>query len=119
MTETTSAEKEKMPSNVDDEPSIRPQDVSILVEQVFEDLRLRRLNDARQRTEWLRQLVMKRTPGSTANVVQDEKSVEVNDIRSGEPRRVDLDPQATGIEELDSDSVVTDEETTSSKEESR
>jgi|GEM_PF-898374 len=119
VTETTSAEKEKMPSNVDDEPSIRPQDVSILVEQVFEDLRLRRLNDARQRTEWLRQLVMKRTPGSTANVVQDEKSVEVNDIRSGEPRRVDLDPQATGIEELDSDSVVTDEETTSSKEESR
>ncbi len=113
VTETTSAEKTS--SNADDVPSVRPQDVSILVEQVFEDLRLRRLNDARQRTEWLKQLVMKRASASTANVVGEEASVEVNDNRSGEPRRVQIDPRATAAEKLVPDSLVTDDESTSSK----
>ncbi len=113
VTETTSAEKAS--PNASDEPSVRPQDVSILIEQVFEDLRLRRLDDARQRTEWLKQLVMKRAPASTANVVGEEASVEVNDNRSGEPRRLRVDPRATTVEKVVPESFFTDEESTSSK----
>lgn len=113
VTETTSAEENSF--NPDDEPSVRPQDVSILVEQVFEDLRLRRLNDARQRTEWLKQLVMKRVPASAANVVREGASVETNDNRFREPRRVEVDPRAAAVERVVPDSFVTDEESTSSK----
>ncbi len=39
----------------------QPRDVALLVDQVFEDLRQRRLADARQRTEWLKQLVARRS----------------------------------------------------------
>lgn len=113
VTDTTSAEK--ISSNASDEPSVGPQDVSILVEQVFEDLRLRRLNDARRRTEWLKQLVMKRVPASAANVVGEGASVETDDNRSSEPRRLAVDPWATAVERVVPDSFVTDEESTSSK----
>ena len=113
VTETSSAETNLSKAN--DEPSVRPQDVSILVEQVFEDLRLRRLNDARQRTEWLKQLVMKRVPANAANVVRDGGSMESKDNHFGEPRRVEVDPRATAVEKVVPDSFVTDEESTSSK----
>ena len=38
-------------------PMAHPRDVALLVEQVFEDLRQRRLDNARERTEWLKRLV--------------------------------------------------------------
>lgn len=60
----------------------QPRDVALLVDQVFEDLRQRRLADARQRTEWLKQLVARRS-------VQSEVS---------EPRMLDDINAATPIE---------------------
>ena len=60
----------------------QPRDVALLVDQVFEDLRQRRLADARQRTEWLKQLVARRS-------AQPEVS---------EPRMLDDIQAATPIE---------------------
>lgn len=74
------------------EPEFRPRDVSVLVDQVFEDLRLRRMNAARQRTEWLKQLVSKRTAAS-------------------EPRHIEIDPQATSLATTRSETHATNEET--------
>ena len=85
-------------SSTDAEPAVRPQDVSVLVEQVFEDLRQRRMNDARQRTEWLKQLVRNRAPANPSKVVGEESSIDTEESRSSEPRRLDVDPQATAVE---------------------
>lgn len=74
------------------EPEFRPRDVSVLVDQVFEDLRRRRMNAARQRTEWLKQLVSKRTAAS-------------------EPRHIEIDPQAASLATNRSETHATNEET--------
>lgn len=74
------------------EPEFRPRDVSVLVDQVFEDLRQRRMNAARQRTEWLKQLVSKRTAAS-------------------EPRHIEIDPQTTPLATSRSETHATNEET--------
>lgn len=102
-------------SNTNAEPAARPRDVSVLVEQVFEDLRQRRINDARQRTEWLKQLVKKRVPASPSNVVAEEPPVAAEDSRRNEPRRLDVDPQATALKKPVSESFFNDEETTNCK----
>ncbi len=72
-----------------------PRDVALLVEQVFEDLRQRRLDAARERTEWLKRLVAKgadpthshadsaNAPATTSN---DGASIGI----SREPKRLDV-----------------------------
>ena len=97
------------------EPAARPQDVSVLVEQVFEDLRQRRMNDARQRTEWLKQLVRKRAPASPAIAVGEAASVATKADRTGEPRRLEVDPRAAAVEKPASEKFFDDEESTSNK----
>lgn len=108
----TKIASEKDPSSADAEPSVRPQDVSVLVEQVFEDLRQRRLNDARQRTEWLKQLVKKRGPATPAKAAEKAVSSDTDDARSDEPRRLQVDPQATAIEKAGTELYFDDEEST-------
>ena len=49
--------KTATPNRADAGPTARPRDVALLVEQVFEDLRQRRLTEARERTESLKRLV--------------------------------------------------------------
>lgn len=112
VTDTTTAAKD--PADEDAEPSVRPRDVSVLVEQVFEDLRQRRVNDARQRTEWLKQLVKKRASAGSDRA-EDEVSLEVMEHRSGEPRRLTVDPMATAVEKPAPETVFGDEESTSRK----
>lgn len=114
VTDTTAATAKDSP-DVDAETSVRPQDVSVLVEQVFEDLRQRRMDDARQRTEWLKQLVRKRAPASSANGVEDGASMETSENHSGEPRRLNVDPQATAVEKAVPETFFDDEESTSRK----
>ena len=97
MTDATAATAKEF-SSTDAESAVRPQDVSVLVEQVFEDLRQRRMNDARQRTEWLKQLVRNRAPANPSKVVGEESSIDTEESRSSEPRRLDVDPQATAVE---------------------
>ncbi len=104
----------KNPSGTDSDAVARPQDVSVLVEQVFEDLRLRRMNDARQRTEWLKQLVRKRAPASPSNRVTEESPVAAEDGHSDEPRRLAVDPQATAVEKP-ATKFFDDEESTNCK----
>ena len=77
--------------------SRRVQDVSALVEQVFEDLRHRRLIDARKRTEWLKQLVMRRSSASSSAEMGSATSVEIDDDRTGAPPRLRVDLQATAV----------------------
>ena len=97
VTDATAATAKEF-SSTDAESAVRPQDVSVLVEQVFEDLRQRRMNDARQRTEWLKQLVRNRAPANPSKVVGEESSIDTEESRSSEPRRLDVDPQATAVE---------------------
>lgn len=111
VTDTNTA-PEKDPPSVDAEPAVRPQDVSVLVEQVFEDLRQRRLNDARQRTEWLKQLVKKRGPAGPAKEAEKAVSPDTGDARSDEPQHLQVDPQATAVEKMATDSFFDDEEST-------
>ena len=80
------------------ERPVRPQDVSVLVQQVFEDLRQRRLNDARSRTDWLKQLVMKRATASSSGINTDETTAVTIERNSVEPRPLNVDPQPTSIE---------------------
>ena len=100
--------------------SVRPQDVSVLVEQVFEDLRQRRLNDARQRTAWLKQLVKQRAPASPAKVLGEEVPAASDGERSDgersvEPRRLESDPQATAVEKSAPETFFDDDESTKGK----
>lgn len=52
------------PNRVETEPTARPRDVAVLVEQVFENLRQRRISAARERTEQLRHLVANSAKGT-------------------------------------------------------
>jgi hypothetical protein len=56
------------PNRVEAEPTARPRDVAVLVEQVFENLRQRRITAARERTEQLRQLVAKSAKGTNSSI---------------------------------------------------
>ena len=87
----------------------------MLVEQVFEDLRQRRMHDARQRTEWLKQLVRKRAPAGPANVVGEKASVATDEDHSGEPRRLEVDPQAKAVKKPAHETFFDDKKSTSSK----
>lgn len=100
-------------SSTDSEPAVRPRDVSVLVDQVFEDLRQRRMTDARQRTEWLKQLVRNRAPANPSKVVGEESSFGTEESRPSEPRRLDVDPQATAVEKAAPETFFDDEETKS------
>lgn len=86
-----SANTTESPS-ADQEPLARPRDVAVLVEQVFEDLRQRRLDEARQRTQWLKQLVAKRLP------VPRDITAEEPDSGRGEPQRLRVDPGAAPVD---------------------
>lgn len=102
-------------SSTNAQPATRPQDVSALVEQVFEDLRQRRMNDARQRTEWLKQLVRKRAPASPSDVVAGESPVASEDKHLEEPRRLDVDLRATAVEKPAPESFFDEEESKNCK----
>lgn len=65
----TGLSKEQTPVAEPSKATARPRDVALLVEQVFEDLRQRRLDDARERTEWLKRLV---TSGTTPTQVSTD-----------------------------------------------
>ena len=77
----------------------RPRDVALLVEQVFEDLRQRRLDDARERTEWLTRLVASgAAPAhssadsvSSADATAATKADTAKPIVSREPKRLDAE----------------------------
>jgi hypothetical protein len=85
----------------------------VLVQQVFDDLRQRRLSDARKRTDWLKQLVMKRTPVSSARVDTKEPTPETFESDLDEPRTLVVDPQASPVETSNVDSVPIQNESTS------
>lgn len=102
-------------SSASSETVTRPQDVSVLVEQVFEDLRQRRMDDARKRTEWLKHLVKKRASASPSNAVAEESPAATEASHFNEPRRLDVDPQATAVKKVVSETFFDDEESTSSK----
>lgn len=111
MTDSNSAPEKDSPSN-DAMPKVRPQDVSVLVEQVFEDLRQRRLNEARQRTEWLKQLVKKREPAGLTKGAEEAAASNTSNTDSDEPRWLQVDPQATAIEKTATEAFFDDEEST-------
>ena len=74
----------------------RPRDVALLVEQVFEDLRQRRLDAARERTEWLKRLVAKGAdpilaPADSTDTSAAAKLDGVTPLVSREPKRLDVD----------------------------
>lgn len=114
VTDATDATAKEF-SSTDSEPAVRPRDVSVLIDQVFEDLRQRRMNDARQRTEWLKQLVRNRAPGNPSKVVEEESSVITEESRSSEPRRLDVGSQATSVEKPALETFFDDEENKSCK----
>lgn len=114
VTDATDATAKEF-SSTDSEPAIRPRDVSVLIDQVFEDLRQRRMNDARQRTEWLKQLVRNRAPANPSKVAGEESSVMTGEERSSEPRRLDVDSQATAVEKPALETFFDDEENKSCK----
>lgn len=95
------------------ERPVRPQEVSVLVQQVFDDLRQRRLSDARKRTEWLKQLVMKRTPASSLPVTTEESKPETFEHEPDEPRTLIVDPQASPVEKSKIHSAPVQNEPTS------
>lgn len=87
-------------------PTARPRDVALLVEQVFEDLRQRRLDEARERTEWLKRLVAKganptRTTTDTAAETGDSQVVPQT---SPEPQRLQVNDGAALSRESNSSS---------------
>lgn len=71
---------EQLANTLPEESVAQPRDVALLVDQVFEDLRQRRLADARQRTEWLKQLVARR---STPSEVSEPRML--NDLEAATP----------------------------------
>ena len=82
----------------------RPRDVALLVEQVFEDLRQRRLDQARQRTAWLKQIVARRESAL------EETSAAKQISGSAEPQRLHADPHATPVGKAPSEKLLDDEE---------
>lgn len=91
-------------SHADLEQIARPRDVALLVEQVFEDLRQRRLDQARQRTAWLKQIVIRRE--SALEVTSAAKQAGV----ATEPQRLHVDQHAVPVHKTPSDKLLDDEE---------
>ncbi|MBC7817959.1 MAG: hypothetical protein IAG10_13795 [Planctomycetaceae bacterium] len=89
--------------NADLERIARPRDVAVLVEQVFEDLRQRRLDQARQRTAWLKQIVTRR------ELAVEEASAAKPVSVSAEPQRLNLDPNAVPVDKAPSEKLLDDE----------
>ena len=82
----------------------RPRDVALLVEQVFEDLRQRRLDQARQRTAWLKQIVTRRESAL------EETSAAKQINGSAEPQRLHVDQNAAPVHKTPSDKLLDDDE---------
>lgn len=91
-------------SNADPERIVRPRDVAVLVEQVFEDLRQRRLDQARQRTAWLKQVVSRRESDREMTSATKQASV------SSEPQRLRADLQAAPLENTPTRKILDDDE---------
>ena len=92
-------------------PTARPRDVAVLVEQVFEDLRQRRLDDARERTEWLKRLVAKggnptRTTTDAADATAESSQSQAEDHAASEPQRLQVDDGAALSRETNSADAV-------------
>lgn len=100
-------------------PPAQPRDVAVLIEQVFEDLRQRRMEDARQRTEWLKQLVIQRSPTHPANALSQEALPESLADSANAPRRLTIDPHAAPAQASPSDSRRDDEHIADRDERSR
>ncbi len=94
MEESTATTKPQLASKT------RPQDLAVLVEQVFEDLRQRRLSDARDRTEWLKRTVANSASTSAKSLSEDvdpkslDASSGVSSNASREPKRLNADSNA-------------------------
>lgn len=94
MAESTATTKSQLAAKT------RPQDLAVLVEQVFEDLRQRRLSDARDRTEWLKRTVANSASTSAKPLSEDadpkslDASSDVSSSASREPKRLNADSNA-------------------------
>ena len=90
--------------HADLEQIARPRDVALLVEQVFEDLRQRRLDQARQRTAWLKQLVIRRESALEETPAAKQPGV------ATEPQRLHVDQHAAPVHKTPSDKLLDDDE---------
>lgn len=82
----------------------RPRDVALLVEQVFEDLRQRRLDQARQRTAWLKQIVTRRE-----SALEESSAAKPAGV-AAEPQRLHVDQHTAPVNKTPSDKLLNDEE---------
>ena len=90
--------------HADLEQAARPRDVAVLVEQVFEDLRQRRLDQARQRTAWLKQLVSRREPALEETSAAKQAGI------PAEPQQLHVDQSAAPVHKSPSDKLLNDDE---------
>ena len=90
--------------HADLEQIARPRDVALLVEQVFEDLRQRRLDQARQRTAWLKQIVTRRESALEETLSAKQASV------AAEPKRLHVDEHAVPANAMPSEKLLDDDE---------
>jgi hypothetical protein len=102
VTDTTNPTSDLPPANLDQ--LSRPRDVAVLVEQVFEDLRQRRLDHARQRTSWLKQVVTRRESALDENSAAKPVGV------AAEPRRLRVDQHALPVDQAPSEKLLDDDE---------
>ena len=91
-------------SHADLEQVARPRDVALLVEQVFEDLRQRRLDQARQRTAWLKQIVTSRESALEETSAAKQAGV------AAEPQRLHVDQHAVPVEQALSEKLLDGDE---------
>ncbi len=89
--------------HADLEQIARPRDVAVLVEQVFEDLRQRRLDQARQRTAWLKQIVTRR------ELAVEESSAAKQAGVATEPLRLQVDEHAAPVNATPSEKLLDDD----------
>ena len=102
MSDIITTAPDSLPADL--EQIARPRDVAVLVEQVFEDLRQRRLDQARQRTAWLKQIVARRESAL------EETSAAKQISGSAEPQRLHADPHAAPVDKALSEKLLDDEE---------
>jgi hypothetical protein len=95
VSDTFTTTADSTPAELDQ--AARPRDVAVLVEQVFEDLRQRRFDQARQRTAWLKQLVTRR-----------ESALE--ETPTAKPLRLHVDHDAIPVHKAPSDKLLNDDE---------
>ena len=90
--------------HADLEQIARPRDVALLVEQVFEDLRQRRLDQARQRTAWLKQIVIRRESALEETSAAKQAGV------AAEPQRLHVDQHAVPVDKAPSEKLIDDDQ---------